>query len=93
GTALFDYNVATLWGPSQNVVTMLDANMLDDFYPTHGDGEVYRKNVVSWLGADVGGALGAPAVVTPEPVTLALMIPALLGLFAVGHRRLGRRAE
>lgn len=90
GTPLFDYNVATLWGPTLNVLTMLDANMVDDFYPTYGDGLQYQKNVVSWLGADVGSALGAAGIVTPEPATMALMLPALLGLLSLARRRSGR---
>ena len=49
GTALFDYNVASLWGPSQNVLTILDANVLDDPFGSAFDGRQFRMNVASWV--------------------------------------------
>lgn len=79
GTALFDYNVATLWGNQLNVLTMLDANMLDDTYPVGTDGVQFQRNVTSWLSADVA--------VVPEPGTFVLLVPALVGVAMVVRRR------
>lgn len=78
GTALFDYNVATLWGPQQNVLSILDANILDDRFNLVGDGKVFRENVMEWV---------ATPTSTPEPATLALLGTGLLAVGAVARRR------
>jgi hypothetical protein len=69
GTPLFDYNVATLWGAKQNVLTVLDANVFDDRFITPGDGERFRGNVVEWISEPVA----VSRVTSPEPSTLALL--------------------
>lgn len=74
GTALFNYNVATLWGERQNVLTVLDANAIDDDFWGGANGPAFRANMVTWLTADV--------VIVPEPATAALFAPALLSLAA-----------
>lgn len=79
GTSLFDYNVATLWGDRLNVLTMLDANMLDDDYSLGNDGVKFQQNVVGWLSADVA--------VVPEPGTFVLLVPALFGVGMVVRKR------
>jgi hypothetical protein len=82
GTALFAYNVATLWGPQQNVLTILDANVFDDRFIGVGDGVRFRQNVVDWVGTPT-----AARVVTPEPATLALFGAGLVALGAAARRR------
>ncbi len=84
GTALFDYNVATLWGTRQNVLTLLDANVLDDRYGVGYDGRQFRVNVVDWLAAPAASA----ALTAPEPGTWALVGT---GLVALGGVARGRR--
>jgi PEP-CTERM motif len=82
GTPLFDYNVATLWGPQQNVLTILDANVFDDRFIGYGDGVRFRQNVVDWV-----STAGPARVVTPEPATLALFGAGLVALGAAARRR------
>jgi len=84
GTALFDYNVATLWGPKQNVLTLLDANVFDDRFISTG-GAQFRQNVVSWAAAPRDVAANVAAV--PEPATVALVGGGLLTLGAAVRRR------
>lgn len=85
GTALFDYNVATLWGTHQNVLTLLDANVLDDRYGVGYDGRQFRRNVVEWLAAP---PTASAALTAPEPGTWALLGT---GLVVVGGVARGRR--
>jgi hypothetical protein len=88
GTALFDYNVATLWGPTSNVLTILDANTLDDPFGSAYDGRQFRANVVSWVS-------GTDPVLTavPEPSPLALTLSGLLACVAAARwRREGHEA-
>jgi hypothetical protein len=82
GTSLFDYGVATLWGPSLNVLVVLDANVFDDRYMTQYDGVRFEQNVVGWL----AGA----STTAPEPATFALLGTGLLALGGIATRR--RRA-
>lgn len=81
GMSLFSYGVATLWGANQNVLTVLDANVFDDYAP-YVDNRQFQTNVVAW----VAGA----SVVAPEPGTWVLLGTGLLALGGVATRR--RRA-
>lgn len=80
GTALFDYNVATLWGQPQNVLTILDTNILDDYFGSVADSPKFRTNVVQWLDQSAITAV-------PEPSTYAMLVPALLVIAGVMRRR------
>ncbi len=57
GTPVFDQNIVTLWGDSQNVVTMLSANIIDDSYGAAPGNVQFKKNLAGWL---AGGAAKAP---------------------------------
>lgn len=85
GTSLFGYGVATLWDAGQNVLTVLDADVLDDVWPYGSGDRQLPRNVVAW----VGGAEATPAVAltTPEPGTWALLGTGLPTLGAVAGRR------
>jgi hypothetical protein len=85
GTSLFDYGVATLWGASQNVLVILDANVLDDRFVTKYDGRTFQRNVVDWIAAP---NTQLSVVATPEPATLGLFAA---GLLAVGATTVKRR--
>jgi hypothetical protein len=52
GTQLFAYNVATLWGAQQNVLTILDGNVMDDMFAAY-EAPLFRTRVVSWLSESV----------------------------------------
>jgi hypothetical protein len=78
GTSLFDYGVATLWGASQNVLVVLDANLFDDRF-MQPDGVRFEQNVVTWL----AGA----STTAPEPATFALLGTGLLALGGIARRR------
>ena len=85
GTALFDGNVATLWGAQQNVLTFLDASILQDAYwrdPFLG-GPSNEARFVS----NVSGWLATQQTVVPEPATVALVGGGLAVLGLVGRRR------
>ena len=84
GTSLFAYGVATLWGANENVLTVLDGNVLDD-YTRNSDNQQFRNNVVSWIAGAPASA--AVAIVTPEPGTWALLGTGLLALGGIATRR------
>jgi hypothetical protein len=86
GTALFNYNAITLWGAPQNVLTILDTNILDDYFGSYAQSPKFRTNLVNWLD-DSEGTLMATATVVPEPGTFALFAPALLGVGALVRSR------
>jgi hypothetical protein len=83
GTALFDYNVATLWGAQQNVLTILDANVLDDPFGSKLDGRRFQQNVVDWISTSTR----VQATAAPEPTTIALLGAGLLALGVAARRR------
>jgi hypothetical protein len=78
GTALFTANFATLWGPSLNVLTILDVNIIGDDVLLE-DNEVFASNVAAWLA-------GPDVAAVPEPGTVALTATGLV-VVAVGTRR------
>jgi hypothetical protein len=86
GTPLFDYNVATLWGAQQNVLTVLDANLFDERFML-ASGVQFRENVLDWLSKPLPGGLVAAAqqggYPTLEPDPAALASPRMLALDAV----------
>jgi hypothetical protein len=86
GDALFNRNIATLWGDQQNVLTFLDASILtnqwwlDAINGGPSNEAKFVNNVSAWL--------AAPQVAeVPEPSSAVLMGAALLAMFAVAGRR------
>lgn len=78
GTALFNQNVATLWGAG-NVLTFLDSNTLQDTYIGNNDNTQFGQNLANWIAA------GSTSV--PEPSTLGLLGIGLLGLGVMRRKR------
>ena len=66
GTPLFDKNVATLWQPAQNVVSVLSVNAIDDTCGASAGNLQFENNLSVWLNS------GASSVV-PEPSSLTLL--------------------
>ncbi len=77
GTPVFDQNIVTLWGDSQNVLTMLSVNMIDDSYGAAAGNVQFKSNLADWL-AGSGGA-GVPDAAS----TFVLIGIALAGLAGV----------
>lgn len=90
GTSLLSYNAVTLWGQTQNMLTILDTNILDDFFGSKGEynlkshNEKFRNNLMGWLG---DSELNAAVTTVPEPSTYALLAPALFGIAFFARRR------
>jgi hypothetical protein len=85
GTSLFNYGVATLWGADQNVLTVLDANVLDDVWLQGSNNRQFQGNVVAWVAGAPASA--AVALTTPEPGTWALLGTGLLALGGIATRQ------
>ena len=85
GTSLFASNVATLWGPTANVLTFLDASTLGDgnwnnlILGGPSNQAIFAGNVTTWV--------AAPVAVIPEPGTWMLLGTGLLALGGVAARR------
>jgi len=71
GTSVFNENVATLWGGSQSVLSLLSVNVMDD---STGNPQ-FRVNMAQWL------------VAVPEPTTLALLGLGALALLISRRRK------
>jgi hypothetical protein len=80
GTQLYsDKNFVTLWGPSQNVLTILDENVVEDGYAGDHDDAQFTTNVANWLA-------GSSAPVSDPGSSLLLLGMGLAGLRAWKHR-------
>ena len=74
GTALFDHNFATLWGP--NLLTVLDAQVFRNLAAAGSGDAVFRENLADFLGP------------VPLPGALPLMLSVLGGGWLVRRLRL-----
>jgi hypothetical protein len=76
GTALYDHNVATLWNPNKNVLTMLNINVWDDTYGAQYNNNQFAINAANWLAAPV-----------PEPSILGMLCMSAIGLLLFAWKR------
>lgn len=79
GTSLFSQNVATLWTASQNVVSILSVNAIDDGATSAGNLQ-FETNLADWLNS-------GPQTEVPEPASLILASLGALGLVPGAIRR------
>ena len=77
GTPVFDQNIVTLWGDSQNALTMLSANIIDDNYGAAAGNVKFKSNLAEWLAGS--GAPGVPDAAS----TFVLIGIALAGLAGI----------
>jgi hypothetical protein len=80
GTQLYSTkNYVVLWGASQNLLTILDENVVEDGYRGYANDAQFTTNVANWL--------AGPRAPVPEPTSLLLLATGLLGLGALKARR------
>jgi hypothetical protein len=81
GTQLYSTkNFVTLWGPSQNVLTILDENVVEDGYQEgYGDDAQFTTNVANWLAGS--------STPVPEPASILLLGAGAAVLGAIRKRR------
>jgi hypothetical protein len=66
GTPLFNKNVATLWGGSQNVLTLLSANVIDDYYGVSPGNQQFKIDLADWLAVPQASASAPDGASTLE---------------------------
>jgi len=83
GVALFDTNVAGLFGPTQNALYVLDVNVCDDVDIGSADNLQFCTNIGNYL----NGSIPPVASTAPEPASLALVGSGLSAIVLMGRRR------
>ncbi len=77
GTALFAVNSITLWGASDNVVSMLDVNLCSNDYWSYNDNAQFCGNLATW----------AASSAVPVPAAVWLFGSGLVGLVGLARRK------
>jgi hypothetical protein len=81
GEALFDPNVAALFGNMSNVLIILDNNIFSDTFIDDQDNRQFAENVVAWANAETN--------IAPIPISspLFLLAAGIIGLTSVRRRK------